>query len=84
MRVLRERELKDIVYGATLLGSGGGGSPENGMQLVKSTLEIAEEVQLVDPEEVPDYSRVCVVAGMGAQRRCLKEGGRTRMCLPLD
>ncbi|WP_455283643.1 DUF917 domain-containing protein [[Eubacterium] cellulosolvens] len=74
MRVLRERELKDIVYGATLLGSGGGGSPENGMQLVKSILEIANEVKLVDPQEVPDYSMLCVVAGMGAPEALLKRG----------
>jgi len=74
MKVLREKELKDIVYGATLLGAGGGGSPENGMQLVESTLEIAEEVQLVHPDEVPDYSRVCVVAGMGAPEALLKRG----------
>ena len=74
MRVLREKELKDIVYGATLLGAGGGGSPENGMQLVKSTLEIAKEVQMVNPEEVPNYSTVCVVAGMGAPEALLKRG----------
>jgi len=74
MRVLREKELKDIVYGATLLGAGGGGSPENGMQLVKSTLEIAKEVQMVNPEEVPNYSMVCVVAGMGAPEALLKRG----------
>ncbi len=74
MRVLRERELNDIVYGATLLGSGGGGSPENGIQLVKSILEVAKEVRLVDPQEVPDYSMLCVVAGMGAPEALLKRG----------
>lgn len=74
MRVLRERELNDIVYGATLLGSGGGGSPENGIQLVKSILEVAKEVKLVNSQEVPDYSMVCVVAGMGAPEALLKRG----------
>lgn len=74
MRILREKELKDIVYGATFLGSGGGGSPENGLQVVKSTLELCEEVKLVKPEEVPDYSNICVVAGMGAPEALLKRG----------
>lgn len=74
MRILRERELKDIVYGATFLGSGGGGSPENGMQLVKSTLELCEAVKLVKPEEVPDYANICVVAGVGAPEAFLKRG----------
>ncbi|MEM2910211.1 MAG: DUF917 domain-containing protein [Nitrososphaerota archaeon] len=76
MRVLREKELEDIVYGATLLGAGGGGSPENGMQLVKSTLEISKEVQMVNPDEVPDYSMIAVVAGMGAPEALLKRGWR--------
>ncbi len=74
MRILKEKGLKDIVQGATLLGSGGGGSPDNGMQLVKSLLELTDEVKLVDPEEVPDYSMVCVVAGMGAPEALLKRG----------
>jgi hypothetical protein len=74
LRVLRERELTDVVYGSTLLGSGGGGSPQNGIQLVKSILEGAGEVKLVKPEEVPDYSMVCVVAGMGAPMAMLKRG----------
>ncbi len=74
MRVLKEKELKDIVQGATLLGSGGGGSPENGMQLVDSLREITDEVKLVDPKEVPDYSMLCVVAGMGAPEVLLKRG----------
>jgi len=74
MRILKETELKDIVYGATLLGAGGGGSPENGMQVLKSTLKIASEVKMVDPEEVPNYSMMCVVAGMGAPEVLLKRG----------
>jgi DUF917 family protein len=74
MRVLTEKELKDIVHGATLLGSGGGGSPENGLQLVNSILGVTKEVRLVDPKEVPDYSMLCVVAGMGAPEAMLKRG----------
>jgi hypothetical protein len=74
MRILRDRELKDIIQGATLLGSGGGGSAENGMQLADSLLKITEEVKLVESKEVPDYSNVCVVAGMGAPEVLLKRG----------
>ncbi|NIR17018.1 MAG: DUF917 domain-containing protein [Desulfobacterales bacterium] len=76
MRTLKEKELKNIVQGATLLGSGGGGSPENGIDMVDSLLEITQEVRLVDLEEVPDYSTLCVVAGMGAPEVLLKRGWR--------
>ena len=74
MRILKETELRDIVYGATLLGAGGGGSPENGLQVLESTFKIAKEVKMVDPEEVPNYSMLCVVAGMGAPEALLKRG----------
>jgi len=74
LRILKETELKDIVYGATLLGAGGGGSPENGLQVLESTFKIAKEVKMVDPEEVPNYSMLCVVAGMGAPEALLKRG----------
>jgi len=57
-----------------LLGSGGGGSPENGMQLVKSILQMTKGVKMVNPEEVPDYSELCAVAGMGAPEAMLKMG----------
>ncbi|MGQ9552260.1 MAG: DUF917 domain-containing protein [Candidatus Bathycorpusculaceae bacterium] len=74
MRILSETEMKDIIYGATLLGAGGGGSPENGLQVLNSTLRIAKEVKMVDPEEVPNYSMICVIAGMGAPEALLKRG----------
>jgi len=76
MKTLSEAEITDIVYGATLLGSGGGGSPENGLQLVKRALVSTNgnEVKMVDPEEVPDYSMLCVIAGMGAPEALLKTG----------
>jgi hypothetical protein len=74
MRILSEKEIIDIIHGATLLGAGGGGSPENGIQFLKSTLKIANEVKMVDPEEVPNYSMICVVAGMGAPEALLKRG----------
>ena len=36
MDVLKERDIKNIIVGATFLGSGGGGSPEHGLELLDS------------------------------------------------
>lgn len=37
-RILRKRELLDIIQGATFLGTGGGGSPKSGEVLVEGFL----------------------------------------------
>jgi len=69
-RVLYKQEIEDIIKGATLLGTGGGGSP-------RVVLPIAEEIReatLVEPEDVSDDSNVVVVAGMGSPAVSLKVG----------
>jgi DUF917 family protein len=62
------------MLGAGFLGSGGGGSPEQGKMLVDYALSIAEEVTLADPEEVPDEAMVAVVGGMGSPVAALEKG----------
>lgn len=70
MRILDKENLKDIVYGATLLGAGGGGSSKLGFMLAE---HIAEST-LIDPEDISDDSIIAVVAGMGSPVVSLKEG----------
>ena len=74
MRKLSIGDLKDVVVGATFLGSGGGGSGENGMKLVEEIGRVVKEVPLVSPEEVPDNEHIAMIAGMGAPK-ALKEKG---------
>jgi len=74
MKKLSIQDLRDTVVGATLLGSGGGGSPDNGMKLVDEIAKIKKEVNLADPNEVPDTEYVAMVAGMGSPA-ALKEKG---------
>lgn len=74
MKKVTIQDLKDIVIGATFLGSGGGGSPENGLKLVEEIGKITGELDLVSPEEVPDNERVAMIAGMGSPV-ALKEKG---------
>jgi len=74
MRKLNLQNLRDVVRGATFLGSGGGGSPENGLQLVEEIGKVTSEIALVSPDEISDNEYVAMVAGMGSPV-ALKEKG---------
>lgn len=69
-RVLNEQSIKDVIYGATLLGGGGGGSMENGMDLLTKYKELYPDkevsVKLATYDEMPAGSYAAVTAGMGA------------------
>lgn len=54
MKVLEKQDLYDILYGCTILGTGGGGSLENGLRLIDEALENGKVFRLVDFSEVPD------------------------------
>jgi len=74
MKKLSIQDLRDIVLGATFLGSGGGGSPENGLKLVDEISKITSEISLVNPDEISDNEHVAMIAGMGSPV-ALKEKG---------
>ena len=74
MRKLSLEDLRDVAVGATFLGSGGGGSPENGLKLVEEIGGITSEITVVDPEEISDSEYVAMIAGMGSPV-ALKEKG---------
>ncbi|MGQ9734924.1 MAG: DUF917 domain-containing protein [Candidatus Bipolaricaulia bacterium] len=54
MKTLKEQELKDLIAGCAILGTGGGGSPKSGLELIRSDLEARREFKLIGLEEVPD------------------------------
>jgi len=68
------KDLENVVIGATFLGTGGGGSPENGLQLVKEISKVTSSISLVSPDEIGDNEYVSMIAGMGAPK-VLKEKG---------
>jgi hypothetical protein len=73
-RKIGKEELKDIIQGATLLGSGGGGSPKSVLKLLDKIFEKRRFVEIVSPNEVPDNARVVATGGMGSPAVLLKEG----------
>ena len=60
MRVLTKQEVIDIIYGCTVLGTGGGGSLEGGIAIVEQDFEAGRDFILADLSEVPDDEMVAV------------------------
>ncbi|MEB3691960.1 MAG: DUF917 domain-containing protein, partial [Caldisphaeraceae archaeon] len=69
-----DRDLENIVWGATLLGSGGGGSPENGLKLISEIKRLNKPVKILEEEDIKENYHIATVAGMGAPL-ALKEKG---------
>ena len=76
MKRLSINDLKDVVIGATLLGSGGGGSPENGLMLVNEIAKVTDKIEFYGPEEVQDSDYIATVACMGAPKAFKEKGFR--------
>ncbi len=66
MITLDRQALTDLCMGATVLGTGGGGSPELGIQLLEAALEAGKSVQLAAAGEVPDEAIVVMPSFVGS------------------
>lgn len=49
-----ENELEDFVRGCTFLGTGGGGTPEEGLKLLKREFQNGKEIKWTDVSEIDD------------------------------
>jgi len=65
-RMLNKTDLSDLCLGATVLGTGGGGSPELGLFILNRLLEMGKEIRLISVEEVPDDEIVIHPAMVGS------------------
>lgn len=54
MKVLKLQEIQDILVGCTILGTGGGGSLDEGLESVKRAFEKGYKFKLLDFDEVDD------------------------------
>jgi DUF917 family protein len=63
---LTQQDLADLVEGAAIFSSGGGGDPQIGSNIVESLREDHCPVRLIDPMEVPDSQIVINFACVGA------------------
>ncbi len=67
MGELRTRaDLDDLIRGLTLLGTGGGGRPEQGLEALLPHVEAGRPVAWSPVDAIPDDAWVCSVFGMGS------------------
>jgi len=65
-RVLSPQELTDMIYGAALLGAGGGGSITQGLKIIREIIDGGKDVVIADPGEMRGDELAVVSAGMGS------------------
>jgi len=66
VRYLDKIGVSDLCIGATVLGTGGGGSPELGLSLLNRLLEMGKEIKLISVDEVPEDEIVIHPAMVGS------------------
>lgn len=66
MKKLERQDLMDILYGCTILGTGGGGSLERGINQIDEALELNKEFILVDFDELEDEDLIATPYACGA------------------
>lgn len=66
MTVLSYQDLNDLLHGATILGTGGGGELDEGLALIKDALDQGKEFRLVSIDDVPDTALLCTPYLLGA------------------
>ena len=62
MRKLYKQDIVEILYGATLLGAGGGGSLSQGLEAAGEVIEL----EMLDLAEIGDNEYAAMVAGLGS------------------
>ncbi|QAT61751.1 DUF917 domain-containing protein [Acidilutibacter cellobiosedens] len=63
---LTRQDLIDILYGATILGTGGGGSLSDGIKKIDEALDLNKEFILVDFDELEDDDLIATPYSCGA------------------
>lgn len=74
-RVLNKQDIVEILYGATLLGAGGGGSLKFGMDMINKLEkdDIKLDIELLDIDEIKEGEYAAMVAGLGSPIAMLDE-----------
>jgi DUF917 family protein len=66
MQTLTRQNLEDILFGAVILGAGGGGDIAEGRALIDTAMAAGKTFDLVAVDEVPDEALICTPYLLGA------------------
>jgi len=65
-KIFDKQDITDMCIGATVLGTGGGGSPELGIGLLNDAYDAGKEIKMISVEDVPDDAIVVFSASIGS------------------
>jgi hypothetical protein len=65
LKKLNELELEDLLTGAKILGTGGGGSAESGRKMIKDALSHGKEFKLADFGDLPQSGLAFIISKVG-------------------
>lgn len=82
MKILDRQDLCDILHGCAILGTGGGGELQEGLDLINAAFAAGKQFQLVSMEEAPDDALVCTPYILGAISALPPEEERAYSHLP--
>lgn len=66
MKKLTKQNILDILYGCAVLGTGGGGSLQEGLAMMQQDFDEGKELHLVSLEDIPDDAYIATPYGCGA------------------
>jgi hypothetical protein len=65
LKELSKQDIEDLLVGAKIMGTGGGGETEWARPLIQEVYENKKKFRLVDPKEIPGSERVAIVSRIG-------------------
>ena len=65
MKKLEKQDIIDLLYGCALLGTGGGGNLQKGIDMMQEDFEDGLPLYLADLNEIPDDEYVALPYGCG-------------------
>ncbi len=68
MITLTKQQISDLLHGCTVLGTGGGGSLENGLELVGRDLDSGKTFNMISLSELPDDEYIATPYACGAPK----------------
>jgi DUF917 family protein len=54
LKILNEKDVEHLIFGAAILGTGGGGDPKEGLKMLKKDLKDGRRLAIISLDEVPD------------------------------
>ncbi len=66
-KYLDKKQIRNVLYGATFLGSGGGGSLDEGLKLLNQ-LDDDIKLELIDPDDMEENLFAASIGGIGAPK----------------